>query len=62
MSEASEGMSPRYILVTGSVGFIGAHLCRRLLMRGDHVTAVDSLVRGDLPALNGLRAVRCIGT
>ncbi|WP_246149284.1 NAD-dependent epimerase/dehydratase family protein [Nonomuraea turkmeniaca] len=55
-------MSPRYILVTGSVGFIGAHLCRRLLMRGDHVTAVDSLVRGDLPALNGLRAVRCIGT
>jgi len=31
------------ILVTGSAGFIGFHLCRRLLERGDTVVGLDSL-------------------
>ena len=31
------------ILVTGSAGFIGFHLCRRLLDRGDTVVGLDSL-------------------
>ena len=31
------------ILVTGSAGFIGFHLSRRLLERGDEVVGVDSL-------------------
>ena len=30
------------IIVTGGAGFIGAHLCRRLLARGDQVVAVDN--------------------
>src|SRR3954462_15362893 len=30
------------ILVTGGAGFIGSHLCARLLARGDEVTAVDN--------------------
>ena len=30
------------ILVTGGAGFIGSHLCTRLLARGDEVTAVDN--------------------
>jgi UDP-glucuronate 4-epimerase len=30
------------ILVTGGAGFIGSHLCGRLLGRGDEVTAVDN--------------------
>lgn len=30
------------IIVTGGAGFIGAHLCRRLLSRGDQVVAVDN--------------------
>ena len=30
-------------LVTGAAGFIGFHLCRRLLDRGDHVIGVDNL-------------------
>ena len=31
------------ILVTGAAGFIGFHLCRRLLERGDRVTGLDNL-------------------
>ncbi len=31
------------ILVTGCAGFIGFHLCRRLLERGDQVTGLDNL-------------------
>lgn len=31
------------ILVTGAAGFIGFHLCRRLLARGDEVLGVDNL-------------------
>jgi len=33
----------RKILVTGAAGFIGCHLCRRLLSAGDHVTGLDNL-------------------
>ncbi|MGW0667961.1 NAD-dependent epimerase/dehydratase family protein [Streptomyces sp. NPDC002746] len=44
-----------HILVTGGAGFIGTHLCAALLERGAHVTAVDSLTAGRLPALGRLR-------
>lgn len=33
----------RRILVTGAAGFIGMHVCQRLLETGDHVTGLDSL-------------------
>jgi UDP-glucuronate decarboxylase len=39
-------MSRRF-LVAGGGGFIGSHLCRRLIERGDHVLCVDSLLTGD---------------
>ena len=31
------------ILVTGAAGFIGYHLCRRLLVEGATVTGIDNL-------------------
>ena len=40
--------------MTGGAGFIGSHLVRTLLQRGDHVTVVDNLSTGrriNLPAL-----------
>lgn len=36
------------ILITGGAGFIGSHLCDRLLAQGHHVTAVDDLSTGRL--------------
>lgn len=32
---------PQHVLVTGGAGFIGSHLCSRLLARGDRVTVLD---------------------
>ena len=35
-------------LVTGGAGFVGSHLCERLLSEGYHVLCVDNLVTGSL--------------
>ncbi|MDQ6910509.1 MAG: SDR family oxidoreductase [Actinomycetota bacterium] len=39
-------MSERRIVLTGGAGFLGSHLCRSLVARGDEVIAVDNLVSG----------------
>jgi len=36
----------RTILVTGGAGFLGSHLCERLLARGDNVICVDNFFTG----------------
>src|SRR3989337_4188018 len=37
-----EEVTVERILVTGGAGFIGSHLCERLLARGDEVLCVDN--------------------
>ena len=39
-------LSERRVLVTGGAGFIGSHLCARLLDRGDEVLCVDNFYTG----------------
>lgn len=36
------------VLVTGGAGFLGSHLCDRLVQRGDHVICLDNLYTGRL--------------
>lgn len=37
---------PKVVLVTGGAGFIGSHLCDRLVDNGDTVICVDNLITG----------------
>jgi len=39
-------MRVKKILITGGAGFIGSHLARRLIARGDEVTVLDNLFTG----------------
>jgi dTDP-glucose 4,6-dehydratase len=38
----------KHAVVTGGAGFLGSHLCDRLLSEGCRVTAVDNLITGDV--------------
>ena len=40
-------MNSKKILVTGGAGFVGSHLCRRLLSEGHEVLCVDNLFTGN---------------
>jgi UDP-glucuronate decarboxylase len=42
------------VVVTGGAGFLGSHLCRTLLDRGDEVVAVDNLVTGSVANIEEL--------
>ena len=44
------------ILVTGGTGFIGSHLCERLLNENNHVICVDNNFTGNLQNIEHLRA------
>ena len=39
------------VVVTGGAGFVGSHLCDRLVGRGDEVVAIDNLVTGRIENL-----------
>jgi dTDP-glucose 4,6-dehydratase len=36
----------RHVVVTGGAGFLGSHLCERLLDLGHHVTCIDNFITG----------------
>ena len=44
---------PRAV-VTGGAGFLGSHLCDRLLERGDEVVCIDNLLTGSVANIEHL--------
>jgi UDP-glucuronate decarboxylase len=44
------------VLVTGGAGFIGSHLCERLLARGDEVLCVDNFFTATRSNVSGLKS------
>ncbi len=51
---SAERMSTRRILVAGGAGFLGSHLCERLLNEGNFVICVDNFSTGRLENLRNL--------
>jgi UDP-glucuronate 4-epimerase len=49
------------VLVTGAAGFIGSHVCLKLLARGDEVVGVDNLNDYYDPMLKKARLARLVG-
>ena len=47
-------MTEKHAVITGGAGFLGSHLCDRLLQEGHRITAVDNLVTGDLKNISHL--------
>jgi UDP-glucuronate decarboxylase len=50
------------ILVTGGAGFLGSHLCSRLLERGNFVTCLDNYFTGAVDNIASLRGHRNFAT
>ncbi len=48
-------MTKHRVLVLGGAGFVGSHLCDRLIANGDEVFAMDNLVTGSLENVRHLR-------
>ncbi len=44
----------QHAVVTGGAGFLGSHLCDRLLAEGFRVTAIDNLITGDIRNISHL--------
>ncbi len=47
--------APKRVLVTGGAGFVGSHLCDRLLAEGHQVTCLDNLMTGSLKNVEHLK-------
>lgn len=42
------------VLIKGGTGFLGSHLCDRVIKKGFHVIAMDNLITGDLRSVEHL--------
>jgi len=49
-------MNKKTVLVTGGAGFVGSHLCKALLDRGNHVICMDNFFTGRMANIESLRA------
>ena len=48
-------MVKKTVLVTGGAGFVGSHLCKALLERGNHVVCIDNFISGRLTNIEPLK-------
>jgi len=48
-------MVKKTVLVTGGAGFVGSHLCKALLDRGNHVVCIDNFISGRLSNIEPLK-------
>ena len=48
----------KHALITGGAGFLGSHLCDRLIAEGYHVTCMDNLVTGNMRNISHLMGNR----
>jgi nucleoside-diphosphate-sugar epimerase len=46
----------KHVLVTGGAGFVGSHLCERLLQLGAQVIAVDNFITGQAQNIEAIKA------
>jgi len=51
---AASALKPKRVLVTGGAGFLGSHLCERLLADGHEVLCVDNYFTGTRRNIDGL--------
>ena len=49
-------MSKQRVLITGGAGFLGSHLCERLLAEGCEVICMDNLLTGSVDNISHLRS------
>ncbi|MBQ4378190.1 MAG: SDR family oxidoreductase [Treponema sp.] len=48
-------MTKKTVLVTGGAGFVGSHLCKALLDRGNHVICMDNFFTGRMSNIEALK-------
>lgn len=48
-------MTKKTVLVTGGAGFVGSHLCKALLDRGNHVICMDNFFTGRMANIEALK-------
>lgn len=49
-------MTKKTVLVTGGAGFLGSHLCKALLDRGNHVICMDNFFTGRMKNIESLKS------
>lgn len=49
-------MTKKTVLVTGGAGFVGSHLCKALLDRGNHVICMDNFFTGRMANIEALKS------
>lgn len=49
-----QALRDRHVVVLGAAGFLGSHLCARLVRAGARVTAIDNFLTGEVDNLAGL--------